>query len=272
MTPQIDRQTAEDVHHDGIVCLRQVFDQAWVKELRRLADVMLNAEDRHPVQPRELSKEGDDGWFFNEMFIWPRNGHFKKVIFESPASAIAGTVIGSTRVNILFDQLLIKEPGTLEPTTWHQDISFWPFQGDQVCTIWLALDVVTAQFGVVEYVRGSHRWGKRYQPELLVGGRRYQQHGLDALPYFCAMRSELDIISFEMASGDCTVHHGLTVHSAPGNSRTDRRRRAYVTRLAEDDVIYDPREGTQPVLHNPELQAGDSVKSALWPVISRVAA
>jgi len=270
--PNIPPQDIDNFERDGIVCLRQAFDPAWVNELQQLAEVMLTADDRHPEQSQELSKEDDDGRFFNEMFIWPRNSDFKRVIFNSPISAFAGTILGSTKVNVLFDQLLIKEPGTQEPTPWHQDIPFWPFQGDQICTLWLALDEVTADSGAVEYVKGSHRWGKKYQPKSFVGDGRYQQEGLDPLPDFDAMRSELDIVSFEMAPGDCTLHHGLTLHAAPGNSRTDRRRRAYITRWAGDDVTYDPREGTQPMLHEPGLNAGDSVDSELWPVIWRRAA
>ena len=159
-----------------------------------------------------------------------------------------------------------------EPTPWHQDIPFWPFQGDQICTLWLALDEVSADSGAVEYVKGSHRWGKKYQPKSFVGDGRYQQDGLDPLPDFNAIRDELDIVSFDMEPGDCTLHHGLTVHGAPGNSRSDRRRRAYVTRWAGDDVTYDPRDGTQPMLRDPGLNAGDSVDSDLWPVVWRRAA
>lgn len=240
----------ETFERDGIVCLRQMFAPEWVSELQRLANEMLNAEDRHPEQSQELAKNGDDGRFFNEMFMWPRHDGFKRVIFDSPIAAVAGSVMGATQANVLFDQLLIKEPGTSEPTPWHHDLPYWPFQGARVCTLWLALDEVTADSGAVEYVKGSHHWGKRFQPTSFVGDGRYQQDGLEALPDIEALRDELDIVHFEMAPGDCTVHHGLTVHAAPGNRRADRRRRAYVTRWGGEGVTYDPRDGTQPMLHH----------------------
>lgn len=273
---EFDRTTAplairpkatEDFERDGIVCLREAFDLSWVQELRDLADEMLTAENRHPVQSQDLAKDGDPGRFFNEMFIWPRHKGFKRVVFDSPIAAIAGTVMGADKANVLFDQLLIKEPGTSEPTPWHHDLPFWPFQGAQICTLWLALDEVTANSGAVEYIKGSHRWGKRYQPTSFVGDGRYQQKELEPLPDLEAMRGDLDIVQFDMAPGDCTLHHGLTLHAAPGNQSTDQRRRAYITRWGGDEVTYDPRDGTQPMLHDPGLKAGDLVECDLWPVV-----
>ena len=177
--------------------------------------------------------------------------------------------MAGAKANILFDQLLVKEPGTSEPTPWHHDLPFWPFQGEHVCTLWLALDEVTLESGAVEYVKGSHRWGKRFQPTSFVGDGRYKQSGLEPLPDIDAMRDELDIVSFEMQPGDCTIHHGLTVHGAPGNARTDRRRRAYITRWGGDGVSYDPREGTQPMLRDPGITAGAAIDCDLWPVVWR---
>jgi len=272
MIPAISPEDAETFARDGIVCMRNMFDPAWVADLQSLADDMLNAEERHPEQSQELAKDGDEGRFFNEMFIWPRHDGFKRVIFDSPIAAIAGPVMGATRAHVLFDQLLIKEPGTGEPTPWHHDQPYWPFRGAQICTLWLALDDVTAESGAVEYVKESHRWGKKFQPTSFVGDGRYQQDGLDALPDIEAMRDDLDIVHFEMAPGDCTLHHGLTVHAAPGNKLADRRRRAYVTRWGGDDVTYDPRDGTQPMLRDPGLKAGDPVECDLWPVVWQQAA
>lgn len=263
----IPPKAIEDYERDGIVCLRETFDISWVQELRDLADEMLTAENRHPVQSQDLSKDGDPGRFFNEMFIWQRHDGFKRLVFDSPMAAVAGTVMSASKVNVLFDQLLIKEPGTSEPTPWHHDLPFWPFQGAKICTLWLALDEVTADSGAVEYIKGSHRWGKRYQPTSFVGDGRYQQKELEPLPDIEAMREDLDIVQFDMAPGDCTLHHGLTLHAAPGNQSTGQRRRAYVTRWGGDEVTYDPRDGTQPMLCDPGLMAGDLVECDLWPVV-----
>ena len=54
-------------------------------------------------------------------------------------------------------QLFVKEPGTAAPTPWHNDTSYWHLTGQQVCSVWLALDDVPASRGL-SYVKGSHRW------------------------------------------------------------------------------------------------------------------
>ena len=82
---------------DGVVSLRALFDRHWVKRLRELAQEMLTAETRHPQQSQDLAGKGDPGRFFNEMFIWPRVDGFRRVVFEFPAGAIAGALMGRPR-------------------------------------------------------------------------------------------------------------------------------------------------------------------------------
>ena len=44
-----------------------------------------------------------------------------------------------------YDQLFVKEPGTLDPMPWHHDLPYWPFRGSQVCSVWLAIEDVTGR-------------------------------------------------------------------------------------------------------------------------------
>ena len=96
----ITDQEVETYREDGVVRLRALFDRHWVKRLRKLAEEMLTAEIRHPQQSQDLVGEGDPGRFFNEMFIWPRVDGFSRVVFEFPAAAIAGALMGSSKINI----------------------------------------------------------------------------------------------------------------------------------------------------------------------------
>jgi len=70
-----------------------------------------------------------------------------------------------------------------------------------------------------------------------------------------------------MQPGDCTVHHGLTVHGAPGNSSSSQRRRAYILRYAGDDVIYNPRPNLQRMKRDPGIKAGEPLDCELFPVV-----
>jgi ectoine hydroxylase-related dioxygenase (phytanoyl-CoA dioxygenase family) len=249
---------------DGIVCLRGLFSADWVDRMRAAAESgMSNPGALHA----ELADEhGQQGRFFHDTFIWRQLEGCRDYVFNSPAARIAGQLMSATKINIFFDQWLIKEPGTTTKTPWHHDMTYWPINGDQICTLWLALDPVNVENGPVEYIRGSHRWGKKFRPASFGSGHQYTED-FPEVPDIDQMRSELDIVQFELAPGDCTIHHGLTVHSAPGNSSATTRRRAHVSRWAGNDVVFHPRDGIQEMPPMPDIPAGGPIDSELWPRI-----
>ena len=247
---------------DGIVCLRGMFDDDWVEHLRDCVEADLKS-------PGSLCKDvtrGGEGTFVSDTFVWSNIDDFTDFIWRSPAAELAATVMQSSKINLLFDQILVKEPGSTTPTMWHHDYTHWPVAGDQVCTLWLALDPVTTESGAVEYIRGSHRWGKKFTARSFTGDNRYKDD-FPELPDIDSMRGQYDIVHFEMEPGDCTIHHGLLVHGAPGNLTSDRRRRAYVTRWCGDDVTYDPRPNIQQMLYEPDIAAGGALDCDLFPVV-----
>jgi len=248
---------------DGIVFLEGMFDRDWVERLRELAQEDMDNPGR---LCQELTREGNTGRFFFDTFMWTYNEGFKDAVFRSPAAKLAAAAMRSGKVNIFFDQLLIKEPGTGERTPWHHDLPYWPVNGSQVCTVWLALDPITPDTGSVEYVKGSHRWGQRYRPPAFAGDDRYKE-ALPEVPDVDAMRDDLEIVQFEFQPGDCTVHHALLMHGAPGNAHAALRRRAYVTRWAGDDAVYFPRPDIQPMMWDPDIEPGGPLDSDLWPQV-----
>ncbi len=87
---------------------------------------------------------------------------------------------------------------------------------------------------------------------------------MPTVPDIEAMRTELEFIQFDLAPGDCTLHHGLTVHGSPGNQSLELRRRAHISRWAGDDIVFHPRADLQemPPFFS-ELVAGDPLDSQL---------
>jgi ectoine hydroxylase-related dioxygenase (phytanoyl-CoA dioxygenase family) len=251
--------------NDGVVVLRQLFDADWVSKLQEWADEDMASPGR---LHQNLTKEGKPGRFFFDTFMWTYHDGFKRFVHESPAAQIAGQILRADKVNVFFDQLLIKEPGTEERTPWHHDMPYWPVRGNDICTLWLALDEVTNANGAVEYVKGSHKWGTAYKPPAFAGDDRYKID-LPKVPDIEAEREKYEFLQFELQPGDCTVHHGLLVHGAPGNSRTDRRRRAVVSRWAGNDAVYTPMPNIQQMMWDPDIPAGGPLDSDLWPVIWR---
>jgi ectoine hydroxylase-related dioxygenase (phytanoyl-CoA dioxygenase family) len=176
--------------------------------------------------------------------------------------------MGSGKVNLIFDQILVKEPNTSTPTLWHHDAPYWPVAGDAICTLWLALDEVSRETGAVEYVKGSHRWGKRFKAVSFDPDQQYEED-LPPVPDIEGNREAYDIVRFDMQPGDVTLHHGLTLHGAPPNGRPDARRRAYIQRFAGDDVTYNPRPNLQKMLRDPGIAPGAPLDCDLFPVVWR---
>ncbi len=255
----------ETYQRDGIVCLRGLFDPDWVEHLR----ACIEEDKANPSgMVKDINEEGGTGEFFGDTFVWHHIPGFKQAVFEGPGAAIAGALMQSTKINVIFDQILVKEPGTSTRTLWHHDGTYWPVAGDQIATLWVALDDVGAETGAVEYIKGSHLWGQRFLAVSFDPNQKYTED-LPPVPDIDAERDKYDIVQFEMAPGDCTLHHALTVHGAPGNASNRLRRRAYVQRWAGEDVTYNPRPNLQRMLRDPGIPAGAPLDSDLWPVVWR---
>lgn len=253
---------------DGAICLRGQFDDGWVSRLQAAADEII-AERRRNTQ--EFTREGKPGRYVSNLFMWREHPVFREFVFGSPAAAIAGEILGAGKINHLFDHLLVKEPGTRDPTVWHHDRPFWPVEGTQICSIWLALDPVTRETGGVEYVAGSHRWPQRYRPVQPHTPELARKRNMD-LPDCPAIHKERDrhrMLSWDLEPGDCLVFDSLTVHGSGGNASPETRRRGFATRWCGDDVTYIDAEFVLDLPEAPGLATGAPLDSDLFPVVWR---
>ncbi|MEO8204084.1 MAG: phytanoyl-CoA dioxygenase family protein, partial [Betaproteobacteria bacterium] len=228
----------EDYERDGAVCLRGIFPTAWLDFLAGAVDEAMARPGPH-AEDYERGEVGV-GRFFGDLEMALRLPSFRHFALQSPAAEIAGTLMGSKRINFFYDQLLVKEPGTAARTPWHQDQPYWAVSGRQVCSLWLPLDPVPEDVSV-EYVRGSHRW-PAYNPAHFSDGSAYAGTGLPALPDIEAERAKHSIAAFSLEPGDLLAFQAMIVHGAPGNAGRHRRR-AVSTRWTGDDARYCVRKG-----------------------------
>jgi len=247
---------------DGVVCLRRVFDQNWI-------DLLYAAIEDAAAMPgpnaEVYTPAGQPGRFWGDLDLWQRCRRFRRFVFESPAAPVAARVMRSRRVNFFYDQLLVKEPGTRERTPWHQDQPYWAVDGEQVCTVWLALDAVAAEH-CVEYVAGSHHWNRCFNPHHFSDGSPYAGTGLDEMPDIDAERERHRILTWRLDPGDCLVFQAMIVHGAPGTAGAPHRRRALATRWTGDDARYCVRRGEVAIpTSDPGLRHGDPMDCPLFP-------
>ncbi|CAM6089651.1 unnamed protein product [Calypogeia fissa] len=270
---KIDDEEVKKFEEDGAIVVRKLFSPDWVEQLRDVVEV--NMKNPGPLCDEHV-KPGEPGRFHDDQFLWMRYDVANKFLFESPAGEIAKRMTRAKQVRLFYDQLFIKEPGTRTTTPWHNDHSYWPLIGDQVISLWLALDYVPKS-SCVQYVKGSHKWKLMHKIRSFAGNEgRYQDANLDSLPDMPDIDNQLDkveLLTWDMEPGDCLVHHSFSVHGSPGISESGHRRRAYATRWVGDQVIFDPRPGTMYQLwlkagYDAKLGPGSTMESELFPAVA----
>jgi ectoine hydroxylase-related dioxygenase (phytanoyl-CoA dioxygenase family) len=116
--------------------------------------------------------------------------------------AMAAALLGVDGVRVYQDCVFVKQPGFGE-TNWHSDLRMTPFDTNASVTCWLPMRAVEGgdRDSGLQFAEGSHRDF--------------------ALPFWHDARTaDLETRGYTVASagrllpGDCTWHHGWTVHSA----------------------------------------------------------
>jgi ectoine hydroxylase-related dioxygenase (phytanoyl-CoA dioxygenase family) len=264
-TRTITEAEIETFDNDGVVCLRKILDPAWIKRLRAASEAVA----QQPSQDAQFLQGEEAGRFITDRFLWTVNDDFRAFAFESPLVEVASLAMRSKSVYLMLDLIFTKEPHTGVRTPWHHDQPYAWYDGAQVCQYWLPLDHVDQNSGVLEFVRGSHKWGKWFNPVDFAAGK-----GLDekwaVLPDIEANREDFDIVSFEMEPGDVLLFSELTLHGAPPN-KTSGLRRGVSVHYAGDDATYAVRDKAAVLpFRDPGLKPGQSFANCdlfpkVWP-------
>jgi ectoine hydroxylase-related dioxygenase (phytanoyl-CoA dioxygenase family) len=252
---------------DGVVCLRGMFDDEWVTRMRN-ATMAYRAAGSGRL--RVVQKEDEEAQFYSNVFMCGSDPDFLAFRDTSPAAKIAAALMRVDKVRFWYDQLFVKDPGTSAVTQWHHDLPFWPFMGEHLISIWVAFTPVTKATSGMEYIAGSHRWGKFYRPITPDEDPAFANPDLEPCPNFSkrADDPELKFLSWDLQPGDCLCHHPLTVHGAGGNKSADQLRIGLSIRFLGEDVQWDPRPYTVKLPMEPAVPKGAyPADDQLFPVI-----
>ncbi len=263
----IDQATLNTYRTDGAVALRNIIAPEWIARLRE--GVAENMAQPGPFAKR-YTPEGGPGLFFGDYCNWQRIEAYRAFFFDSPLKHTAAALMGSPKVNLYHEHVLVKEPGTKEKTPWHHDQPYYPIDGEDIISFWIPLDPVE-QRTCPEYIAGSHRWGRWFTPARFADLKAHataQDARFEPPPDFEAERAQHRILAWELAVGDCIAFHGLTVHGAPENMSTHRRR-AFSARFTGADARFVLRSGfmSPPPPERDGPLPGAPLDSAVFPVL-----
>lgn len=244
-----------DYARDGVVCLRGIFDADWC---RTLHDASLEAMASGQGRVREPKLGAGQGRFYSSVYQSDLDPRFARLRDASVAPEVAARLMGADAVRFFYDQLFIKTPGTSAPTPWHNDLPFWPFLGNDLISIWIALTPVSRQTSGVQYAAGSHRWNRMFRAVTPDYDPRFLDESLEVCPdYGDGSHADVRILSWDMQPGDVLCHHPLTVHGAAGNASTTTTRIGLSIRYLGRDVRWDPRPFTMRLRRDPGVARGE---------------
>lgn len=261
--PDVAIAEAPSLAQDGAVTLRGLLDAGWIQRLRAAVAQALAA-------PTALGHQfvSAEGSFHSDMYLSQSFPEFQAFAAEGPVAAALGGLAGLPLVRLFTDELLVKAPRTSQATPWHHDAPFWPLRGQHIYSAWIPLDSVTRGSGALRFLRGSHRWDRRFHPiDFDTGAARVTAADEEAVPEVTALMEEREVLTAEADPGDVVLFHGLTLHAASGNPRPEIPRRAVVLRLVGPDVVWDPRPRTLPLPWAPRLAPGEVLGGELFPTL-----
>ena len=149
----ISEELIRQYEQDGAVCIRGAVDaDAAAAVLGHLDDL--------------ISDPSSDRWStirsggFSDRHLWPTMSWMYDFCASTELPGVVGQLMRSREARLFFDHIFVRDAGTKQDTPWHQDRPYWPFQGRQIASVWVALTPCDEDSSAVRFVRGSHNWGK----------------------------------------------------------------------------------------------------------------
>ena len=118
-------------HRDGAVCLRGVLAPDVIAALAQpVEDAITGAQS---ADLSALAGAPDDrARFVAGVDHWRHQDALRAFACESALPALVAQLLGSARVYLYEDSVLVKEPGAAERTHWHQDLAYFHVSGTQL--------------------------------------------------------------------------------------------------------------------------------------------
>jgi non-heme Fe2+,alpha-ketoglutarate-dependent halogenase len=134
------------------------------------------------------------------------------------------SLLGPTKA-ILGDDLLVmganlfvKEPTTPDFVSWHQDLTYWGYDGASEVTAWVALTAATPANGCMRFIPGSH------EHEIVRHSDTFDELNMLSRGQEISVEvNETEAVDAALQPGEMSLHHGHLFHASNPNTSADRR-------------------------------------------------
>jgi hypothetical protein len=104
-------EAAAALARDGAAVVRGVLPARWIEAMRVAIDAVLAGASPTGAEYGKVA-----GRFYGDFFLWLREPAFRSFALASPLPELAARLMGSRSATLLYDQLFVKEPGSVERT------------------------------------------------------------------------------------------------------------------------------------------------------------
>jgi ectoine hydroxylase-related dioxygenase (phytanoyl-CoA dioxygenase family) len=130
-----------------------------------------------------------------------------------PAKAILGDDLLVMGAN-----LFVKEPATPDFVSWHQDLTYWGYDGASEVTAWVALTAATPANGCMRFIPGSH------EHEIIRHSDTFDEFNMLSRGQEISVEvNETEAVDAALQPGEMSLHHGHLFHASNPNTSADRR-------------------------------------------------
>jgi len=241
---------------DGVVHVPGLLTPAWTARLlgtlqRARETLTTGAVAVNPMQGRTAAA-GSPGLGTAEFsqapgrltlrWLWRDDPEVRDFFTESGVAPVVAAVIGARRLQYWYDLTFFHDPGADGAgSPWHHDIASFPCKGEQIPSLWIAMNDISDDMSPLHCIRGSHRNRTQFRPPVYLDPGVELPDGYGDMPDVEARLAsgEYERLSWDIRAGDALLIHPYTLHGAPPN-RSDKARVAFTTRWAGDDVAWRP--------------------------------
>lgn len=228
----------ETFRRDGVVALRQKFDDDWLSGLRE--EITQSMGNPGPRLARHTTDDDAPG-YYEDFWSWNSSERFSRFVHDSPAAPLAAQLLNAPTINLVMDNWFLREAGSTSRPPFHHDISYFDFAGS-MCVLWLPLEDVDKAAGI-SFVRGSHLWGKHFMRVRFRDGHNgaTSEHvtvnGVDyePPPNIESNPGAYDLVSFDLDQGDCIFFDMRTLHGSLTTVTPTETMSRYTLRMTAPD-------------------------------------
>ena len=239
-------EMADFYHEHGAVKLPGLVDPVWAQKVMAAIDHAIACYSDQRVPGVALSYGRGDGRM-TIRYMWRENPLIREFLFRDALAEPIAKISRSKELRFWFDLTFVHEAsaaGTAgEGSAWHHDIAAFPFKGEQLPSLWMAMTPAVEGQSRLEFIDRSHKTVPGfYRPPTNTTAD--ENDGYITPPDFDALvrAGKEKILAWDCQPGDAVMIHPYQLHGSKGNSgnAAHGRRVAMTSRWLGDDVRWLP--------------------------------